>query len=116
MPLGGDKFGITVSAMLPLGFGGVKTENKSGSTTVTTESKLNNFAINIQPGIYYFPTQKVMLTANIGNIFSLSKSTQSQDITGGGTVKATSTDVEILNLNTAGGLGTGLSFGASFFF
>jgi outer membrane protein len=115
-PLGGDKFGITVSAMVPLGFGGVKGETKSGSTTVTTESKLNSFGINIQPGIYYFPTSKVMLTANIGNIFSLNKSTQSADLPGGGTAKDTDTKIEILNLNTAGGVGTGLSFGASFFF
>ena len=114
--LGNDKFGLTISAMLPLGFGGVKSEIKSGSTTVTDESKLNSISFNIQPGLYYFPTKKVMLTANIGNIFSFSRDTQKEDLTGGGTSTDSDTSIEILNLNTRGGVGTGLSFGASFFF
>jgi hypothetical protein len=114
--LGNDKFGLTVSAMLPLGFGGVNSESKSGSTTVTDESELNSISFNIQPGLYYFPTKKVMLTANIGNIFSYTKNTQKEDLTGGGTSTDSDTSIEILNLNTSGGVGTGLSFGASFFF
>ncbi len=114
--LGNDKFGLTISAMLPLGFGGVKSEIKSGSTTVTDESNLNSISFNIQPGLYYFPTKKVMLTANIGNIFSYTKDTQKEDLTGGGTSTDSDTSIEILNLNTSGGVGTGLSFGASFFF
>ena len=114
--LGNDKFGVTVSAMLPLGFGGVKSETKTGSTTVTDESKLSSVSFNIQPGIYYFPTKKVMLTANIGNIFSFTKETNKKDLTGGGTSTDSDTSIEVLNLNTKGGVGTGLSFGASFFF
>jgi hypothetical protein len=115
--LGSEKFGLTVSAMLPIGFGSVKSESKTGGTTTTVESKLSSLAFNIQPGLYYFPTSKVMLTANIGNIFSFSRNTTTQE-SGSPTVteKDSETEIEILNLNTAGGLGTGLSFGASFFF
>jgi len=115
--LGSDKFGLTVTAMLPLGFGSVKAESKSGSTTTTVESKLNSMGFTIQPGLYYFPTSKVMLTANIGNILSFTRNTTTQE-TGSPVVteKESETEIEILNLNTNGGLGTGLSFGASFFF
>lgn len=110
-PLGSsEKFGLMVTAAIPLAFGSIKSESKSGSTTVTNKQTMSSFGITIAPGIYYFPAPKFALTAGMGNIISFTRSTKKQDANGG-TIKNYTNDLEVVNFNTLG-----LTFGGYFFF
>lgn len=107
---GSEKFGLMVTGSIPLKFGSIKAESKSGSTTTTTKSPMSSFGIAVAPGIYYFPASKFALVAGMGNLISFTRSTVKRE--GGGVTQKTFTnELEVLNINTLG-----LNFGGYFFF
>jgi hypothetical protein len=61
-----DKGGAFLQATVSFATGTDKDETTTGGTTVTTESDISSFGVGINPGIYWFITEKIGLEGTFG--------------------------------------------------
>jgi len=116
IPLGNNKFGINFIGLVPLSFGNQKSKFRpSVGNPNETENSIVSYGVRISPGLFYFPTPKIMLIASLGNIFAwtnqINENKKSPDKQTG-----TYTRFDVLNFGLSGRDSNGLQIGGYFFF
>jgi outer membrane protein len=80
MPTSAENFKFFVQASVELGFGNRTNEVKSGNTTTTTKSSINQLGVFVSPNFAYFPTKAWAIELGLRGIgYSSTTETQKAD-------------------------------------